>query len=73
MCRSILCGNNEVFTLWNAIKSYFMVCEAASILSSSNILLQPSLARGDGLIVQVSSSGGGISVTHHSDLVWGST
>lgn len=49
-----------------------MVCEAASILSSSNILSQPSLARGDGLIVQVSSRGCGISVTHHSDLVWGS-
>lgn len=70
MCQSILCGNNEVFTLWNAIKSYLMVCEAASILRSSNILLKSSLARGDGRIVQVSSRGGGISIKHHDGLVW---
>lgn len=62
MCQSVLCGNNEVFTLRSAIKSYFMVCEAASILSSSNILLQPSLTAGDGLVVRISSGGGGISV-----------
>lgn len=69
MCQSVLYGNNEVFTLWNAAKSYFMVREAASILSSSNILLQASLARGDRLIVQVSSRGGRISIIYHSHLV----
>lgn len=32
-----------------------MVCEAASVLSSNNVLLKPSLAGKDGPIFQVSS------------------
>lgn len=73
MCQSIFCRNNEVFTLWNAIKSCFMVCEAASILSSSNILLKPSVAGGEGLICSGQLSRGGISVKAQNDLIWGYT
>lgn len=40
MGQSIPYDNNEVFTLWNAIKSWFTVCEAASILRSSNLEAQ---------------------------------
>lgn len=48
MCQGVLYDNNEVFTLWNAVKSCFTLCEAARILSSSNILWKPSVAGGHG-------------------------
>lgn len=50
-----------------------MVGEAASILSSSNILLKPGRAGGGGLICSGQPRGGGISVVPQKDLVWGCT